>query len=75
MAKKTKVESEKNVKFAEGGDTHMFGPQGANKQDPAKTGHEVSPEGPGPDYAKGGGGKMFGFSPSQTAKAGITSAR
>jgi hypothetical protein len=70
---KSKVESAKNVQFAEGGDTHMFGPQKAGKQKPADTAHDVTDS--GGKFATGGGGKMFGYAGSQTAKAGITSAR
>jgi len=70
---KSKVESAKSAKFAEGGDTHMFGPQKAGKQKPAETAHDVSDG--GSKFASGGGGKMFGYTASQTAKAGITSAR
>lgn len=73
MAKKSKVESEKKATFAEGGDTHMFGPQKAGPQKPADTAHDTS--GAGGQYAKGGSNKMFGYTASQTAKAGITSAR
>jgi len=70
---KSKVETSKSATFAEGGNTHMFGPQKAGKQKPAETAHDVSDG--GSKFAAGGGGKMFGYTASQTAKAGITSAR
>lgn len=56
----------------------MFGKQvagdrtGADKS--ASTGKPDS-SGPGEKFAKGGSGKMFGFSGSQPAQSGITSAR
>jgi len=71
---KTKENSEHNVTFAEGGDTHMFGKQAAGPDKPGNTGKDQS-SAPGPKYAAGGSNKMFGFTPSQAAKAGITSAR
>jgi len=65
--------TEKSADFAKGGNTHMFGPQKAGEQDAATTAHDVTD---GSDkYACGGKGKMFGYSGSQTARAGITSAR
>ena len=70
---KSKVESAKNVQFAEGGDTPMFGPQKVGEQKPGKTSHDVSDG--GAKFASGGSNKMFGYTASQTAKAGITSAR
>ena len=75
MAKKSKVESAKNVEFAKGGDTPMFGPQAAGPEKPGVTAHDVTGGAPGPQYAAGGSGKMFGYTPSLPAKAGITSAR
>jgi hypothetical protein len=76
MAEKVKKEAERSAKFAEGGHgNHMFGPQGANEQEPGVTEHDATPTGAGPKYAEGGKGKMFGFAPSEPAKAGITSAR
>jgi len=77
MAKASADKIEKsndNAKFAEGGDTPMFGEQQAETQTPAQTSSE-SDTGPGAKFAKGGSGKMFGYSPSVPAKAGITSAR
>jgi len=80
--KVSKEKSEKNVEFAKGGNTPMFGkgdrtttaPQEqAGEQKPGGTAH--NPSGGGGQYAEGGKGKMFGFSPSVPAKAGITSAR
>lgn len=82
MAKTTKVETQKNVEFAKGGNTPMFG-QGdrtvtagsdaAGSQKPGVTEHDTS--GGGGKYAAGGSTKMFGFSPSLPARSGITSAR
>lgn len=81
--KTKKVETQKNVTFAEGGDTHMFGSgdrtttapsDAAGEQKPAVTGHEPSGGG-GDKYASGGSTKMFGFSPSVKATAGITGPR
>ena len=76
MAEKVKKETERSAKFAEGGHSnHMFGEQAANEQKPGVTEHDVSGGAPGPKYAEGGKGKMFGFAPSEPAKAGMTSAR
>jgi hypothetical protein len=75
MAAQFKKETTKNVDFAEGGDTPMFGPQAANSEKPGVTSHDVTGGAPGPKYASGGSGKMFGYSPSAPARAGITSAR
>lgn len=69
---KTK-ETQRDVTFAKGGDTHMFGPQKAGPQDDATTAHDTS--GDGGKFAKGGSGKMFGYTPSMPAQAGKTSAR
>jgi hypothetical protein len=66
----------KDATFAVGGKTHMFGEQNADEQKPANTSHDTSPEtGPGDKFAMGGSEKMFGYSPSLPARAGITSAR
>lgn len=70
----TKKEAQHNVKFAEGGDTHMFGKQAAGPDKPGNTGKDQS-SAPGPKYAAGGSGKMFGFSPSISQQPGRTSAR
>ena len=70
---KTK-ESEKDVTFAEGGDTPMFGPQAAGPDKPGNTGKDTS-SAPGPKFAKGGSGKMFGYAASQEQQAGRTSQR
>lgn len=74
----TRNESTHDTTFAEGGDTPMFGKQGANE----RTGADKSPStgkpnssGPGAEFAKGGSNKMFGFAGSQSAQSGITSAR
>lgn len=82
MAAKFKKETVKNTEFAKGGDTPMFG-QGdrtttagsdaAGSQKPGETSHDTS--GAGGKFAAGGGGKMFGYTGSQPARAGITSAR
>jgi hypothetical protein len=63
-----------NVEFAKGGNTHMFGPQKTGEQKPGVT-ETDSGSGSGDKFASGGKGKMFGFSGSQPAQAGITSAR
>jgi hypothetical protein len=73
MAGKFKGESEKDVTFAEGGDTPMFGPQTAGPDKPGNTGKD--PGGGGAKFAKGGSGKMFGFTPSQDKEAGKTGQR
>lgn len=69
------TEKSHDVKFAEGGDTHMFGEQAAGEQKPGGTAHNVSGGVPGAVFAKGGSNKMFGFEGSKPATAGITSAR
>jgi hypothetical protein len=74
MVEKSKVESEKNVEFAKGGDTHMFGEQAATPDKPGNTGKDAGGA-PGAKFASGGKAKMFGFSPSQPATAGQTGAR
>ena len=74
MAAKVTKETTKSAKFAEGGNTHMFGAQKAGEQAPATTAHDAG-AGSGDKFAKGGSGKMFGYSPSAPARAGITSAR
>lgn len=72
FAKKT----EKNVEFAKGGNTPMFGEQAAEPMKAGITRDATSADGaPGAKFAKGGGGKMFGYAGSESAKAGITSAR
>lgn len=63
------------AKFAEGGNTPMFGEQAAGEQKPATTAHDVGGGVPGDKYAQGGSTKMHGYSPSMPAQAGITSAR
>ena len=80
---KDKVESEKNVEFAEGGhDNHMFGEgdrttvagsDAAGEQQPGGTAHKTS--GGKQKFASGGSGRMFGYSPSVPATAGQTGAR
>ena len=80
MAKKKEF-TEKNVEFAEGGDTPMFGKgdrtttetrDAAGTQTPKQTAQHSTNN---PKYATGGSTKMFGFAPAEPAKAGITSAR
>lgn len=64
----------KSADFAEGGNTHMFGPQKVGKQQAGVT--ETSDAGgTGDKFAKGGSSKMFGYAGSQAAEAGKTSAR
>lgn len=72
MAAKSKEVSEKNVAFAKGGKTKMFGQQGANPQKPGESGHAAA-DGVGSKFASGGKGHMFGFRPSTPAKAGQSS--
>jgi len=80
--RKKKVESERDVEFAEGGDTPMFGKgdrtvtdtgDAAGPQTPGRT--EQHPDKPSGKFAEGGKGKMFGYSPSVPAKDGQTGAR
>ncbi len=73
MAAFTK-KTEKNAEFAKGGKTHMFGPQKSGQQAEGVTEHDAG-AGSGDKFAKGGSGKMFGFSGSLPAQAGKTSAR
>jgi len=72
MAKVSKEKSSHSADFANGGNTPMFGEQHSGEQSPGGTAHKVGADG---KYAKGGSGKMFGFSGALPAKAGITSAR
>lgn len=74
MAAKVKKETSRNTTFAEGGNTHMFGPQKAGQQASGETAHDAG-KGSGDNYACGGTTKMFGYQGSVPAKAGITSAR
>lgn len=85
MAKLNTGRSEKqhNVDFAKGGKTPMFGKgdrtvtastEQAGEQKPGVTEHDTSTGG-GDKFASGGSTKMFGFSPSTPAQAGITSPR
>jgi len=71
---KSKQESEHNVEFATGGETHMFGKQSASPDTPGNTG-KTEKAAPGAKYAEGGKGKMFGFHGSVPASAGQTGAR
>jgi hypothetical protein len=71
---KSKQEGEHDVEFAEGGDTPMFGQQGADPQKKAQT-SQSDAKGPGAKYAEGGKGKMFGFHGAEAQQPGRTSAR
>ena len=81
--RKKKVESERDVEFAKGGNTPMFGTgdrtttapaDAAGTQKPGVT--EQHPDsGSSSKFAEGGKGKMFGYSPSVPAKEGQTGAR
>ncbi len=82
----TMKQTEKNVEFAKGGKTKMFGEQGAEPQMEGESGHSTgNDQGPpadhgggpvvGDKFAKGGSTKMFGYAGSQPAEAGKTSAR
>ena len=71
---KSKQESEHNVEFAEGGSTHMFGPQSAGPDVPGNTG-KTPKAAPGAKFAEGGKGKMYGFHGSQPKEPGTTGAR
>jgi hypothetical protein len=70
----TKKEAQRSAKFARGGSPHgMFKQQAAGTDRPGNTGKDQSAA-PGPSGATGGSIPMFGFTPSQPAEAGITSA-
>jgi hypothetical protein len=71
---KSKQESEHNVEFATGGDTHMFGKQAAGPDKPGNTGKDQAAA-PGPKYAAGGSTKMFGFHGAEAQSPGRTGAR
>jgi hypothetical protein len=75
----TATEKTKNVEFAEGGDTHMFGEQEADKDTGTSGNHPSSGKpdarGPGDKFAAGGKNKMFGFAGALPATAGISAAR
>lgn len=83
MAAPQKKETTKNVEFAKGGNTPMFGKgdrtvtapgEQAGEAKSAVTGKEV--QGHSADkYAAGGSTKMFGYSPSVPATGGITGPR
>lgn len=74
MAAKTKTETSRDVQFAEGGNTPMFGQQAAGPEKPGTTGKDQGAA-PGAKFASGGSNKMFGFSPAVPATAGQTGAR
>ncbi len=63
-----------NTQFARGGSGHMFGEQQASSQTPGQT-EKNGATGKGAQFAAGGSTKMHGFAGSQSAQAGITSAR
>jgi hypothetical protein len=68
---KSKVEGTQKASFAKGeSSNHMLGQQHAGPQKPGTESHDTS--GDGGKFAKGGGGKMFGFRPSVPAKPGMT---
>jgi hypothetical protein len=77
-----KTETEKDVEFAKGGDTPMFGKgdrtvtdvaDSAGPQQPGRT--EQHPDSAGGKYAEGGKTKMFSYSPSVPQQAGRTGQR
>jgi hypothetical protein len=77
------TEQTKNVDFAKGGDTHMFGSgdhtktasgEQAGEQTPGQTAKDNA-GGSGDKFAKGGSGKMFGFTGALPATEGISAAR
>jgi hypothetical protein len=70
-----KSENEKDVTFAKGGDTPMFGHMAANEKQEGITGKSTAGAGGGDKFASGGSNKMFGYAPSYPAKAGQTGAR
>lgn len=72
---KSKEKTEKNADFAKGGKTKMFSQQSADPIEPGVTADQSATDDLGTKFAKGGSTKMFGFAGSQTATAGITSAR
>ena len=65
----------KDVTFAKGGNTPMFGEQNADEQKPGGTAHDNGGGGEGDKFAAGGSTKMFGYQGSVPARSGITSAR
>ena len=83
MTPKVKKETVKNVEFAKGGDTHMFGSgdrtiaapaDSAGQEKPGQTAQIGGANAKG-KYAVGGSTKMHAYSPSLPATAGITGAR
>jgi len=78
----TMKQTEKNVEFAKGGNTPMFGKGDRTVTDSrdaagtAKPGETYKdPEDSGEKFAKGGSTKMFGYTGSLPAEGGKTSAR
>jgi hypothetical protein len=68
----------KDATFAVGGNTPMFGHQNADDQGAGGTAHDTGSDqstGTGDKFASGGSTKMYGYSPSVPARAGITGAR
>lgn len=79
----TMKQTEKNVEFAKGGNTPMFGHgdrtttaphDAANPKKPGDT-DQADNAGGSSKFAAGGTNKMFGYAPSEPARGGITSAR
>ena len=62
MTPKSKLETSKNVEFAEGGDGHMFGPQAAGPDKPGDTGKDQRPA-PGAKFAAAGKEKCLASRP------------
>ncbi len=83
MAAPQKKETTRDVEFAKGGNTPMFGTgdrsvaSPSDQAGPAAAAHtgKVNDAGGGGKFASGGSGKMFSYNPSVTATAGKTSAR
>lgn len=72
------TEQTHNVEYAEGGDKHMFGEQVAGPRtgsDKSASSGKPDSSGPGEKFAKGGSGKMFGYTGALPATAGISAAR
>jgi hypothetical protein len=78
----TMKQTEKNVEFAKGGKTHMFGKgdhtvtapgDAAGTATPGET--YKDPKDSDDKFASGGSTKMFGYEGSMPARGGITSAR
>jgi hypothetical protein len=70
---RTKKESQRDLKMARGGKTHMFGKQAAGKDKPGNTGKDQSAA-PGARFARGRPRKIS-YSSSVPATPGITGPR